>query len=60
MSIDGASLGDTLHQVTAMMLITVWVFIARGAAIYTKQARAAATSAGPLSASSACWPCCCW
>lgn len=39
-SIDGASLGDTLHQVKGMMLITVWVFIGiEGAAVYSKRAR---------------------
>ena len=38
-SIDGVSLGDTLHQVKAMMLITVWVFIGiEGAAVYSKRA----------------------
>jgi arginine:ornithine antiporter/lysine permease len=37
--IDGAPLGDTLHQVTNMMLITVWVFIGiEGAAVYSKRA----------------------
>ena len=37
--IDGAPLGDTMHQVTNMMLITVWVFIGiEGAAVYSKRA----------------------
>jgi len=39
LSIDGVSLGDTLHQIKAMMLITVWVFIGiEGAAVYSKRA----------------------
>jgi arginine:ornithine antiporter/lysine permease len=38
-SIDGVTLGDTLAQVKAMMLITVWVFIGiEGAAVYSKRA----------------------
>jgi arginine:ornithine antiporter/lysine permease len=37
--IDGAPLGDTMHQVKSMMLITVWVFIGiEGAAVYSKRA----------------------
>lgn len=37
--IDGAPLGDTLHQVKNMMLVTVWVFIGiEGAAVYSKRA----------------------
>jgi arginine:ornithine antiporter/lysine permease len=37
--IDGAPLGDTMRQVTNMMLITVWVFIGiEGAAVYSKRA----------------------
>ena len=37
--IDGAPLGDTMHQVKNMMLITVWVFIGiEGAAVYSKRA----------------------
>lgn len=38
-SIDGESLGGTLHQIKAMMLVTVWVFIGiEGAAVYSKRA----------------------
>ncbi|MFN8100236.1 MAG: arginine-ornithine antiporter [Mycobacterium sp.] len=38
--IDGAPLGDTLHQVRNMMLVTVWVFIGiEGAAVYSQRAR---------------------
>lgn len=38
-SIDGVSLGDSLAQIKAMMLITVWVFIGiEGAAVYSKRA----------------------
>lgn len=38
--IDGAPLGDTMHQVKSMMLITVWVFIGiEGAAVYSRRAR---------------------
>lgn len=37
--IDGAPLGDTMHQVKNMMLITVWVFIGiEGAAVYSSRA----------------------
>ena len=39
-SIDRAPLGDTMHQVKNMMLITVWVFIGiEGAAVYSKRAK---------------------
>lgn len=38
-TIDGESLGSTWHQVKAMMLVTVWVFIGiEGAAVYSKRA----------------------
>lgn len=38
-SIDGEPLGSTMHQVKAMMLVTVWVFIGiEGAAVYSKRA----------------------
>ncbi len=37
--IDGEPLGDTMHQVKTMMLVTVWVFIGiEGAAVYSKRA----------------------
>ncbi len=39
-NIDGEPLGGTLHQVKAMMLVTVWVFIGiEGAAVCSKRAR---------------------
>jgi arginine:ornithine antiporter/lysine permease len=39
-SIDGEPLGSTMHQVKAMMLVTVWVFIGiEGAAVYSKRAK---------------------
>lgn len=39
-TIDGESLGSTMHQVKNMMLVTVWVFIGiEGAAVYSKRAR---------------------
>jgi arginine:ornithine antiporter/lysine permease len=38
-SIDGEPLGSTVHQIKAMMLVTVWVFIGiEGAAVYSKRA----------------------
>lgn len=39
-TIDGESLGSTMHQVKNMMLVTVWVFIGiEGAAVYSKRAK---------------------
>ena len=38
-TVGGQPLGDTLHQVKNMMLVTVWVFIGiEGAAVYSKRA----------------------
>ena len=39
-SINGEPLGSTLHQIEAMMLVTVWVFIGiEGAAVYSQRAK---------------------
>lgn len=39
-SINGEPLGSTVHQVEAMMLVTVWVFIGiEGAAVYSQRAK---------------------